>query len=285
MSVVMRRPLYLYLIAALAAAACDVKVGEDGVSVGVTGGKATDTWTRTYTVEPNGRLEIVNVNGAIDVSAATGSQVEVQIDRDARAGSDEAAREALQTVQIVEDSGGGIVKIETRTERFEGFRRRQVSSRYQVRMPPGLTASFRTENGAVTLQNLQGLITATTTNGAITGTRLSGAVTASTVNGAVQLELIAVNQAMDLTVVNGGIRLELAPDVKADIVASAVNGGVTVDEKLNLSAEGGGTRGFPPSNRVTGRLNGGGPKISAQTTNGGVRIMVQRRSSQTGPER
>jgi hypothetical protein len=275
----MLRCLCLSLSVVLAAAACDVQVGEKGVSVGVSGGKATDRWERTYSVEPTGRLEIINANGAIRVSTAEDSRLFVQIDRESHASSDEAARANLETLDIVEEAGGGQVRIVTRRDQSgEGARRRraQVAANYTVRMPRGLTASFKTENGSVTLENLQGRISAATTNGAINGTSLSGSVSATTVNGGIQLGLTSVTEAMDLTVVNGGIRLELGSGVKADVVASAVNGAVSVDDQLKLSADGdAGPRAFPFVTHVTGRLNGGGPKISAQSTNGGVRIMAE----------
>jgi Toastrack DUF4097 len=274
----MQRSVYLCLGlgVVLAAAACDIQVGDRGVSVGVSGGKATDQWQRTYTLEPGARLEIINTFGSIDVSGADGSDLYVQVNREAHASSDEAARASLESLKIVEDTGKGGVKVETRGDQSGsgGFRHR-VTARYIVRVPSGLTASFRTENGSLSFENVNGRITAATTNGTINGTGLSGAVSASTVNGAVQLALTSVSDPMELTAVNGGIRLELSKDVKADVVATAVNGGVSVDDQLNLSAdEGSSSRGFPLSRRVTGRLNGGGPKISAQTTNGGVRIMA-----------
>ena len=84
------------LVAALAGAACDVQVGEKGVSVDLAHGKATDEWTRTYTIAPGGRLEIANANGAIDVSPASGPAVDVHATREARAASDDAAREMLR---------------------------------------------------------------------------------------------------------------------------------------------------------------------------------------------
>jgi hypothetical protein len=84
----------------------------------------------------------------------------------------------------------------------------------------------------------------------------------------------AVSDAVDLTTVNGPIRLELAPDVKAELVAGAVNGGVSVDERLHLASgrDGAEAGGFGRASRVTGAINGGGPRITAQATNGGVRI-------------
>jgi hypothetical protein len=46
-------------------AACDVQVGKDGFSLDVASGRAQDTWTRSYTLAPGARLELINTNGRI----------------------------------------------------------------------------------------------------------------------------------------------------------------------------------------------------------------------------
>jgi len=261
-------------LAAVLLTACDVRVGEKGVSVGVASGKASDEWVRTYTLQPGGRLEIVSDGGSIDVSGTDDPEIEVRIDREARAGSDELAREALKSVEIVETASAGAVRVETRLPGPGSrgrFRRSPVSVRYVVHLPPGVAASFRTQNGGIKLVNVQGRLTASTTNGGVTGTGLKGALSAAVVNGGVQLQLTSVTDPMELSAVNGGIRLELARDVKAAVSATAINGGVSVEDALGLAPDAGSSNG---PGRVSGTLNGGGPRITAQTTNGGVRILA-----------
>ena len=284
----MFRTSCLVVAAAVALTGCDVRVGEKGdVSVGIFEGKATDRWERTYTLPAGGHLEIVNADGAIRVSRSDGPGITVRIDREAEGSSDEAAKEALQAVRVLEEVGSNRIKVEVRRpRRDDGWQgRRHVASTFDVRLPVGATASFRTENGPVQLEQVNGTITAATTNGSVTGQALSGALTASTVNGGLQLAMDSVDGPINLTAVNGGVRLELAPGVKASVVAAAVNGGVTIDPALNLSGNGDESsgRGMLGANRVTGNLNGGGPTITAQTTNGGVRIMA--RGSRADPAR
>ena len=261
---------------AVALSACDVRVGEKGVSVGVAKGKASDQWTRSYTPGSGGQLEVINVNGAIEVSPSTGASVEVRIDREAEAGSDEAARQALDTVTIVESASADRIKVQVRRSDADGksqWGRSRVAVTCRVQIPPGLNATFRTENGAVRIENVTGRITAATTNGQVNVSALSGGLTATAVNGAVQAGFTSVTDEVNLTAVNGGVRLALPSDVKADFTASAVNGNVSMDDSLRLtpSEEGASARTIGIS-RLTGTLNGGGPKITAQTTNGGVRV-------------
>jgi len=256
------------LCLALVSTACDVKVGDTGVSVDFATGKATDEWTRTYDLPPGGRFEIVNTNGLIHASPSAGTKVEVRATRDARAGNDEAARSLLQQTEMREDVSPDRVAIEARVEqgRREGFGGPQLTIRYEVQIPPGLTVMLKTQNGEVRMENLQGRLMASSTNGGVTGSGLSGSVDASTVNGGIQMDLTAVTGDTRLVTVNGGIRLTLAKDVSAEFEAGAVNGGVLVQEGFPLSAD------ERTRQRVAGRINKGGPRIVVQTTNGGVRV-------------
>src|SRR5690348_10726748 len=99
--------------ATLFLAGCDVKVGDNGVSVDIAHGKATEEWTRSYPIAPGGQLDIINDTGAIEVTTASGSSIEVHAIREARASSDEAAQALLKTQpRIDEQVGGDHIKIE-----------------------------------------------------------------------------------------------------------------------------------------------------------------------------
>jgi hypothetical protein len=249
--------------------ACDVKVGKDGdVSIDVASGRATDEWTRTYTLAKGGRLEIINVNGVIEVFPATGTQVEVVARREVRTRTDEEAKARLAKAEMIEDVGPDHVRIEMKpgdpNASFGPHGR--VNIQYRVSVPAGLNTTFRTENGAVRLENVDGRITAVSTNGPVVGRGLSGSVDASTVNGGIEIGLRSLSGDSKIVTVNGPATLILAAGLGAELEASAVNGGVTTQDGLPLTAS------DRTGRRVAGRINGGGPRITVQTTNGGVRI-------------
>lgn len=260
---------------ALLSAACDIRVDEGGIrSVRVGEGRAEDVWTRTYALAANGRLEIVGQNGEIEVRAADGPQVEVRAEREVRANSDEAARELLQKLEIREEVAPDSVRISTAGEQSEwappGFgRRAQARVQYRVRVPAGLTLTFRTENGGVRLDNVNGRITATTTNGGITGTDLAGTLTAETVNGGIRVNLASVTGDVNVSTTNGGVRLDLPTGTKANLEASWVNGGIDIDNEFGVEEP------DRRSRRLAAVLNGGGPTIKTASVNGGIRIRAR----------
>jgi putative adhesin len=254
-----------------AGVACDIKVSKDGdVSVDVASGKANDEWRRTYSLPKGGRFEIVNVNGLIEVYPASGPEIEVIARREVRTRTEEEAKARLAKAEMIEDVGPDHVKIEARpNDQGVSFGPHgRVNIQYRVSVPAGLATSFRSENGVVRLENIEGRITVASTNGAIVGHGLSGSVDASTVNGGIEIGLTSVNGDSKIVTVNGPATLIVSPEINADLEAAAINGGVTTQDGLPLTAD------DRTNKRVTGRLNDGGPRISVQTTNGGVRVGV-----------
>lgn len=262
----MRWPVLL--VCAAAAAGCDVQVGDKGVtSIGISEGRAEDTWTGTYTLQPGGTLEIVNVNGRIEATGAQGSQIEIFAERVVRDHSSETAQAQLKKVQMREEVTATRVRIEAQAARDGGILDHSaLTVRYAIRVPAGIAVDLKSDNGEIQLEGLSAKVTASTTNGGINGRALSGPVSVQVTNGGVQLDLAAVGGDIQVSTTNGGVRLQLPVGLKATLDATCVNGGIDVDEELMLQASESSRR------RLVGTFNGGGPRIVASTVNGGIRV-------------
>jgi hypothetical protein len=254
-------------------AGCDINVGEHGFSMDVASGKAQNEWTRTYTIAPGGRLEIANINGTINASPGDGPRVEVRAERIAKASNDDKAQELLKKIDIVETTSADKVRVETKVPKMS-WGRSGHEVRYWVKVPKGLAVNFETVNGGVRLENLEGQIVASTTNGGIRGKGLRGAVKADTTNGGVELDMETVTGDIELETTNGGIRLSLPQDTKANLEAHCVNGGIGVEDGWTGYQEAEKSR-----RHLRATLNGGGPRVSAETTNGGIKISTTERSN------
>lgn len=254
----------LFLLSVLAAG-CDINVGEHGFSMDVASGKAQDEWTRSYTIAAGGRIEVVNINGTITASPGDGPAVEVRAERVAKASNDEAARELLKKIEIVETKSGDAVRIETKVPKMS-WGRSGHEVKYWVKVPKGLAMNFETVNGGVRLENLDGQVVASTTNGGVKGHGLRGSVRAGTTNGGVEIDMADVTGEIDLETTNGGIRLRLPDRTKASLDARCTNGGISVDDSLAVETAEKSRRKF------RGDMNGGGHRVSLETTNGGIRI-------------
>jgi putative adhesin len=257
-----RSRLALFLLPLFAAAsACDLAMAEFK-------SKETAEWRKTYDLQPGGQLEIGNVNGKIEVEAASGTSVEVVAVKSASASSPEAAKEALTRIDIQETASPTSVRIETRLNRGGSFfSGGNLSVQYKVRVPAALEIKVTTVNGGIELRGLAGRVTAGATNGGIVGREIAGPIDASTVNGGVEIALSQVAESgVKLECTNGGIKLQLPRDAKADIAARISNGGI---ETSNLQID---SSGETSRRQLDGRLNGGGPRIRLEGTNGGIQI-------------
>jgi hypothetical protein len=226
----------------------------------------TAEWRKTYQLQPGGRIAITNVNGKIEVEPSDGNAVEIVAVKTARGATPEAAKQALERIEILEQAAPGSVAVETKVERhsWRGGGGAQVS--YAVRVPAGAEMRFTTVNGGVEVRGLSGKVTAETTNGGVVVREGAGSIVATTTNGGVDVEMREVGaDGARLECTNGGIRLRLPATARATISASVTNGGIEASglqlETLESSRR-----------RLEARLNGGGAPIRIEGTNGGIRI-------------
>lgn len=250
------------LAAAVASSACDIVTADLRA-------EETSQWHKTYTLDPNGRVEIGNTNGKIIVESSAGNTVDVTATKKARGATAEAAKASLERATIVEDVTSARVKIETKLARMEGivFNGGNLQVEYRVKVPVGAEVRFTTTNGGIEITDLQGRVTAETTNGGVTAKNISGQIDATTTNGGLDIDMSRVpDGGVKLECVNGGIRLRLPRDAKASITASIANGGIDAGD-LQLDTSGENNR-----RRLEGRLNGGGPRIQLEGVNGGIKL-------------
>jgi Toastrack DUF4097 len=245
-------------IAAIGLAACDVVISSLDLK-----GRAEDQWTRSYPIAANGEVEIVDTNGGIDVTGGAGTQVEVTAERKAKGMTDEDARKLLGQLQAVEEVSANRVHLEMKAPVGESG---HLEVTYHVKVPSGVSVRLRTTNGGIKIATVAGGANVDVTNGTIRGTDLGGAVEAVSVNGSVRLELRDVAPGgIRAETVNGSVDLSIPASAKADVDARCLNGRISVDG-LTLESQDSTRR------HVAGRLNGGGPKVALDTTNGSVKI-------------
>ncbi len=254
----------LVLPALIALAGCDLAMADLKA-------KETAEWRKTYQLQPGGRVEINNINGRITVEPSASNTLEVVALKTARGATSESAKESLARIEIREEATASGVKIETKVERGRGlFDHGGAEVAYTVRMPAGADARFNTVNGGIEVERVKGRLSFETVNGGIVGRDLdAGVLEATTVNGGIDIDVTRMPESgVKLGCTNGGIKLRLPADAKADISASVANGGIDA-EGLPVDATEKSRR------RFEGRMNGGGPRIQISGTNGGIRIAAR----------
>ncbi|MEL7833310.1 DUF4097 family beta strand repeat-containing protein [Fodinibius sp. Rm-B-1B1-1] len=120
----------------------------------------------------------------------------------------------------------------------------------------------KTSGGHISAKTVAGTLDAETSGGHINLTDVSGSVEASTSGGSITADLTTIDQFVDLKTSGGNVDISIPDNISVDLQLR----GTFVQGKLkNFSGE-------MEKNKVNGQLNGGGPKISARTSGGTVRL-------------
>lgn len=250
----------------VALAGCDLAMADFKV-------KETAEWRKSYELPPGGRVEIRNVNGRIHVEPSASHTLEVVAVKTARGATSESAKESLGRIEITEEASASGVRLETKVQRASGLMNHGgVDVAYTVRVPNGADMRFTTVNGGIEVTRISGRIALETVNGGIEALDVEGgSLAATTVNGGVEVRMSRVpERGVKLGCTNGGITLQLPADAKADIFVRVVNGGIDVDaDALSIQTTEKSRR------RFEGRMNGGGPRIEIDGTNGGIQIAAR----------
>lgn len=118
------------------------------------------------------------------------------------------------------------------------------------------------------MSGVSGALNLRTLNGSVTLTDAGGDVHARTQNGSVNVELAGSRwdgRGLDAETQNGSVRIGIPASYAAQIETGTVNGRVNTDFPITLQGRIGRKMGIP--------LNGGGPTIRAETTNGSVSLL------------
>jgi hypothetical protein len=249
----------LMAVVMLTGAACDVMF--QGLNA-----QATDQWTRSYKLEPGGEMAVTSPNGQIEVSVSNdATTVEVVAQRRVRAATEAAARQELKSIQINEQVTPRQITLEVPA--FAGGVHVRVAREvsFKIKVPRSAAVKINTRNGEVHVAGLSGAVKADSTNGDIVGENLGGRVQMGTTNGSIKVQVSAVQpDGIRLDTTNGEIDLRMPADSKATIAAHWING--------DFETSGLNPQGEKERRRYEGRLNGGGPRVELNTTNGRIRI-------------
>ncbi|HTL04068.1 MAG TPA: DUF4097 family beta strand repeat-containing protein [Vicinamibacterales bacterium] len=253
------------LFLTLALAGCDVSIHEGKASIGGVGAEARQEWARTYEMASGGHLEIANLNGPIELTAAAGRTLDIRAEIVAKSLTESAANQLLSKGKIEETVSPSSVKVETVVPRgVHG----SYEVRYKASVPAGVNVEVSTTNGSLTATALgTSALKAAIVNGTVRLMDMSGPIDAVSVNGSLSAELASVTAPVRLEITNGQLTLQVPKSSKANLVVRVVNGRLNVSGLTDV--------GEPRGNRIRNleaALNGGGPVIDLRATNGRLSI-------------
>jgi len=217
---------------------------------------------RTTSVAPTAWVEVDGGgNGGVSVEAWERNEIEVIARVQARAGSEERAREILDAIDVSWD-GGRLEADGPRTGRRESW-----VVGYRIRLPRNTDLRLRTTNGGISVTGVSGDIDVRAVNGGVSFAALAGDVHGRTTNGGVSVELADTRwdgAGLDIETTNGGVRMSVPEQYSAELELSTRNGRIDLDFPVTVQGRMG--------RSLRTSLGDGGSTIRAATTNGSVHV-------------
>jgi hypothetical protein len=210
----------------------------------------------------NGQLSVSDKNGGIEVIGEDRQNIELEARVVAQDSSSERAKSLLKEIRILTD---GTIRADGPT--FSGWFGNSWYVNFRLHVPRHLAAQLHSENGGIDISNIDGEIHADTTNGGLSLHDLGGKVHATTVNGGLDIALNGTQwrgEGLFAKSTNGGVTVKAPDHYSAHLVASTVNGGITIGFPIIIQGS--------IRNHIDTQIGQGGPTIQVETTNGGVSI-------------
>jgi hypothetical protein len=218
-------------------------------------------------------LEIVNRNGDIEASIASGDGARVE---GTRRGNDNDREPFIEVVEY--SDAVTICAVYAKVKEPGRCHRGGVSSEsiswgghrakitFNVQVPHGVRFNALTTNGSVHGRNLESVVNAATTNGNVEVSTSEWA-SAKTTNGGLRVSMGNAKWSgeLELKTTNGSVDVTLPSSAEFSVDAATTNGGIHSDFPITV-------HGRFSSKDLSGTVGGGGRDLKVATTNGGIEL-------------
>jgi hypothetical protein len=201
-------------------------------------------------------------NGGIRVTGWSGDSVKVTARLQAQERSDAEASAILSRIHVAAD--GRSIRADGPSMEEDGA---GWSVSYIVFVPRRFDLDLEGHNGGIGVSGVSGKLELRTTNGSLAVTDAGGDVHAETQNGSLNVQLAGSKwdgAGLEARTQNGSVRLAVPDPYSAQLEIGTVNGSIRTDIPVTVQGH--------LSRQLSFSLGGGGPKVSATTTNGSVTI-------------
>lgn len=233
-----------------------------------------ETIDKTFDVRPGAKVKLTNVNGRISIASWDQPRVHVVAVKEAHGDRDDLPKYMKEMRVEMTPRDGGLVVNTVHPRNDDGFGfidwlfgdHVNGSVTYELTVPRSMNLDVSNTNGTIELEGVTGVFELDTTNGKIEVERCAGSIDASTTNGGIYAELTRVTRGQPLRfeTTNGRISVSVPKDAAVDVDAGTTNGSISTDLPIVTMDK--------DRNSLRGTINGGGTRLRARTTNGGIEI-------------
>jgi hypothetical protein len=259
-----------------------------------------DTFTRTLKIGRNGRLEVENLSGDIEVTGVAGDEAKITAIKRAYATSEATARAALKAMEIDVVERGGLVSVSSEPTRG---RSGSVDVDYTITVPAGTALALESHSGDLTVSRMTGdihleglsgdilvreskprIIEAETVSGAVLIDQVeSERVEVETLSGNIEYRgKLGQTGRYDFSSHSGNIHVVTDPNASFQLRAETLSGDVTTDFGLKVDRQPGagnqlrsggrGPGGLSLGTEIRGSVGDGGGFVSVESFSGDITI-------------
>ena len=231
-----------------------------------------ETFKETFDVKLGGQLVIETDVGSINIETHDQATVEMRVKVEHRKGDKFSYRH-----ELIDGNLTVIGEIEHKQNWV-----RNLKVEFELLIPENYNVKLNTSGGSLSIEDLTGDLNARTSGGSINVGNIIGDVKLRTSGGSIKTDNISgdlnahtsggsINVTIDkqlkddakLTTSGGSITAYLMSDIKVDLKASTSGGRVKSDFDID---------GKVKKMSVKGSINGGGPKLTLNTSGGSIKI-------------
>jgi len=223
-----------------------------------------------------GRLEIREVNN-VTIEGHSGNEI-VFTSLDGSRDKDERAQglRAVSAMGLEDNTGIGLSVVDKGTT-FEVTQLKKMDGpRVKILVPKGVTVSYRhtSPHGSdIKIRNVESELDISTVHNGVKLENVTGPLNIRTVHGEIEADLSAtVKGPISLTSQHGFVDVTLPATIKASLDLTTSWGEIFVDPALNIDIPREGDWVKYGSNKVAGKMNGGGLEFTLGSNHGNVYV-------------
>ncbi|MBS1810813.1 MAG: hypothetical protein JST84_21795 [Acidobacteria bacterium] len=225
---------------------------------------AREEITQTFTLAPDSEVEVVGINGSVDITTSESNKAEIYILRLARSKDTFERRKAHLSFE------NNQLKIRGNARESSGLwdsitGDNELRTRITLKLPRKLQElSVGGCNGRVNIGEIEGGLEVHNIGGKVTVAKANGAVEFAGINGKIEATLAKLDkEGVSIHGVNGNIDLKFTEEVNAEVEMNGSNGRVNADLP-NVKVE------DQKHGRYHAIIGTGGPSIEVNGTNGNL---------------
>ena len=240
----------------------------------------TEHFDRTFPFNPNGRVNLSNLNGAVILDAWDRNEVRVEYTKTVD------TKERLAQAQVNIDARPESLVINTEFHGWQendganGHNFGKLNIDFHLTIPrTAVLSNIEAVNGNVTISRFTNFSRVSVVNGTLTASDLRGTSKLSTVNGELRanIDKLESGSQISLETVMGSVTLIIPSDSSALIKANSLNGSITNDFGLPVR------NGKYVGRDLYGRIGGGDVPVRLNSVNGSLAISRQKDGKPVGP--